>query len=111
MRDDSCVMSGHLAHSAEASSSRAALPGSDGIAERPEQDRERINALPAHFTDAQAEQALWKEFRDPGASLNLALNEALRIHGGPTWHIFRVCDFSLGFAVFPLSFLPRLRFL
>jgi hypothetical protein len=64
MRDDGCVMSGHLAHGAAASSSRAALPASDGIAERPEQERERVNALPTHFTDAQAEQPLWQEFRD-----------------------------------------------
>jgi hypothetical protein len=111
MRDDDCVMSGNLAHDTEASSSRAGLPASDGITERPEQERERVNALPAHFTDAQAEQALWQEFRDPCALLNLALNEALRIYGGPAWHIFRVCDFSLGFAVFPLLFLLRLRFL
>jgi hypothetical protein len=36
----------------------------------PEQGQERINAPPAHFADAQAEQALWQEFRDHGASLN-----------------------------------------
>jgi hypothetical protein len=33
--------------------------------------------------------------------LNRALNEALRIHGGPTWGIFQVSEFSLGFVVFP----------
>jgi hypothetical protein len=44
--------------------------------------------LPAHFADAQAEQALWQKFRDHGASLNRALNEALRIHSGPAWRIF-----------------------
>jgi hypothetical protein len=38
------------------------------------------------------------------------LNEALRIHGGPAWRIFRVCDLSLGFAIFPPSFLPYLHF-
>jgi hypothetical protein len=54
---------------------------------------------------------LWQEFRDHGASLNRALNEALRIHGGPAWRIFRVCDLSLGFVVFLISFLLRLRFL
>jgi hypothetical protein len=67
-------------------------------------------APPAHFSEAQAEQALWEEFRDHGASLNRALNEALQIHGGPAWCVFQVCDFSSGFAVFPPSFLPRLRF-
>jgi hypothetical protein len=56
---------------------------SDGIAARPERERERVVAPPAHFADAQAEQALWQEFRDHGASLNRALNEALRIHSGP----------------------------
>jgi hypothetical protein len=74
----------------------------DGIAERPEHERERINVPPAHFADAQAEQALWQEFHDHGASLNRALNEALRI---------RVCDLSPGFVVFLISFLSRLRFL
>jgi hypothetical protein len=48
--------------------------------------------------------------RERGASLNRALNEAPQIHGGPAWRVFQVCDFLPGFAVFPLSFLPRLRF-
>jgi hypothetical protein len=55
MREDGCVMSGHPAHGAEASSSRAALPDSDGTATRPEQERERVNAPSAHFANAQAE--------------------------------------------------------
>jgi hypothetical protein len=45
---------------------------------------------PAHFDEAQAEQALWEEFRDHGASINNALNEALQVHGGPSWWIFQV---------------------
>jgi hypothetical protein len=88
MREDGCVMSGRQTHGAEASSSRAAHPASDGVAARPEQERERVNAPPSHFSEAQAEQALWQEFRDHGSSLNRALNEALRIHGGPAWCIF-----------------------
>jgi hypothetical protein len=111
MRDDNCVMSGRPADGAEASSSRAILPASDGTAAYPEQERERVDAPPAHFADAQAEQALWQEFRDHGASLNRALNEVLRIHGDPAWRILRVCDLSPGFAVFLLSLLPRLHFL
>jgi hypothetical protein len=103
-------MSGRPTHGAEASSSRAAFPASDGTATRPEQEREHVNAPPVHFNEAQAEQALWQEFRDHGVSLNRALNEALRIHGGPAWRIFQVRDFSPGFAVSPLSFLARLRF-
>jgi hypothetical protein len=102
-------MSGRLTHGAEASSSRVALPASDGTATRTEQERERANTLPAHFNEAQAEQALWQEFRDHGSSLNRALNEALRIHGGPAWRIFQVRGFSLGFVISPLSFLLRLR--
>jgi hypothetical protein len=81
-------MSGRQTHGAEAASSRAAHPTSDGVAARPEQKRERVNAPPSHFSEAQAEQALWQEFRDHGSSLNRALNEALRIHGGPAWRIF-----------------------
>jgi hypothetical protein len=37
------------------------------------------------------------ELRDHGAALNRALNEALRIHGGPVWRVFQVrhcCPFS-----------------
>jgi hypothetical protein len=36
------------------------------------------------------EQELWEELRDHGASLNRALNEALRIHGGLAWRVFQV---------------------
>jgi hypothetical protein len=67
-------MSGRSPHGAEALSSRAALPASNDTAARPEQEWERVNAPPAHFSEAQAEQALWQEFRDHGASLNWALN-------------------------------------
>jgi hypothetical protein len=105
MREDDCVMSGRPTHGAEPSSSRAALPASDGTAVRPEQ--ERVNAPPAHFIEAQAEQALWQEFRDHGASLNRALNEALWIHGGLAWRVFQVREFLPGFAVSPLSFILR----
>jgi hypothetical protein len=83
MRENNCVMSGHPTHGVEASSSHTALPTLDGTTVRPEQEQERVNAPPAHFSKAQAEQALWQEFRDHDASLNWALNEALRIHGGP----------------------------
>jgi hypothetical protein len=76
---------------------------------RPEQEWERVNASPAHFSEAQAEQVLWQEFRDQGSSLNRALNEVLRIHRGPAWRIFQVRSFSLGFAVSSLSFLPCLH--
>jgi hypothetical protein len=110
MREDDCMMSGRPAPGAKALSSHAALPASDGTTTRQEQERECVNDPPAHFANAQAEQALWQEFRDHGASLNRALNEALRIHGGPAWRVFRVCDFSPSFVVFSPSFLPHLRF-
>jgi hypothetical protein len=61
---------------------------------------------PSHFSKAQVEQVLWQEFRDHGSSLNLALNEVLRIHGGPAWCIFQVRGLSSGVVVSPLSFLP-----
>jgi hypothetical protein len=79
VRDDGDVVSGRPADGAEASSSRAAFPTTDGTGARPELERERADTPPAHFASAQAEQALWQEFRDHGASLN----PALRIHGGP----------------------------
>jgi hypothetical protein len=68
-----------------ASSSRA------GPLARPEQ--EHADAPPTHFVDAQAEQGLWQELRDHGASLNRALNEALRIHSGPTWRVSKLVEF------------------
>jgi hypothetical protein len=70
MREDSCMMSGRPTHGAEASSSSAALPASDDTAACPEQERERVDAPPTHFSEAQAEQALWQEFRDHGSLLN-----------------------------------------
>jgi hypothetical protein len=45
---------------------------------------------PSAFADAQEEQELWGELRDHGAALNRALNEAMRIHGGPAWRVFQV---------------------
>jgi hypothetical protein len=64
------------------SSSRA------GPAARLDQGQEEAYAPSAHFIDAQAEQGLWEELRDHGASLSRALNEALRIHSGPAWRVF-----------------------
>jgi hypothetical protein len=78
VRDDGCVMSGHPTNGAEASSLRAVLPASDGATARLEQELERAIMPPAHFADTQAEQELWQEFRDHDASLNRALNEALK---------------------------------
>jgi hypothetical protein len=52
---------------------------------------------PSAFADAQGEQELWEELRSHGATLYRALNEALRVHGGPTWRVFQVgrrCSFS-----------------
>jgi hypothetical protein len=65
-------------------------PGSGGPAADPGQGRERIDAPSPLFVDAQEEQQLWEELRGHGASLNRVLNEALRIHGVPTWHVFQV---------------------
>jgi hypothetical protein len=109
VRDDCRVTSGRPADGAEASSSRAVLPASDGAAARPEQGRERAITPPPHFADAKAEQELWQEFRDHGASLNRALNEALRIHSGPAWRVFRVRGCPLSLVILPLSFLSRPR--
>jgi hypothetical protein len=74
------MVAGGRGHGAEASSSRAgrSAPGEG-----------RVDGPPA-FADAQEEQELWEELRDHGAALNRALNEALRIHGGPAWRVFQV---------------------
>jgi hypothetical protein len=83
------MVAGGPGHGAEASSSRAGPPASG---------EERVDEPASHFADAQEEQQLWEEVRDHGASLNRALNEALRIHGGPAWRVFQVkccCLFPL----------------
>jgi hypothetical protein len=90
MREDGCVMPQRPAHDAEASLSRAILPTPDAIVAHPEQEQGHAGAPPTHFDEAQAEQALWQEFRDHNASINNALSEALRVHGGPSWRIFQV---------------------
>jgi hypothetical protein len=84
---------GHTTDGAGASSSRAELAEC--------QERENVGAPPADFVDAQAEQGLWQELRDHGASLNRALNEELRIHSGPAWRVFQVSWVSSSFAVPP----------
>jgi hypothetical protein len=78
-RDGHMVAAGR-GHGAEASPSRAgrSAPGEG-----------RVDGLPT-FADAQEEQELWGELRDHSAALNRALNEALRIHGGPAWRVFQV---------------------
>jgi hypothetical protein len=99
VRDDGGAVLACPADGAGASSPCAALPTSGGPAESPEQERERVDAPPAHFTEDQAEQELWEELRDHGASLNRALNEALWIHSSPAWRVFRVRGCSLNFAI------------
>jgi hypothetical protein len=94
-------------HGAEASSSRADLPTADATVARLEQEREPTSAQPAYFNEAQAEQALWQEFRDHRASLNNVLNEALRIHAGPAWQIFKVRVLIVEFEVFSCRFCAR----
>jgi hypothetical protein len=111
VRDDGGATLGAPADGAGASSSHATLPASGGPAAHPERERQRADAPPAHFVEAQAEQELWQELRDHGSSLNRVLNEALRIHSGPAWRVFQVSGFLLGFAVssaFALSLTPSL---
>jgi hypothetical protein len=58
---------------------------------------EGVAGDPPVFADTQGEQELWGELRSHGAMLDRALNEALRVHGGPAWRVFQVghhCSFS-----------------
>jgi hypothetical protein len=97
-----------LAHGTEASSSCAILPATGAVVARSGQKWGRVGAPPAHFDVAQAEQALWQEFRDRDASLNNALNEALRVHGeGLSWRIFQVRIFRQIRALLPCPFCIR----
>jgi hypothetical protein len=86
-RRDGHMVAGGRGHGAEASSSRTGHSAQvEGIADDP----------PA-FADAQEEQELWGELRSHDATLDRALNEALRVHDGPAWRVFQVghrCSFS-----------------
>jgi hypothetical protein len=79
-RREGHMVAGGRGHGAEASSSRA---GHSAQVEGAAGDQ------PA-FADAQEEQELWGELRSHGAMIDRALNEALRVHGGPAWHVFQV---------------------
>jgi hypothetical protein len=96
-RRDGHVVAGGRGHGAEASSSHAGHSAQvEGVAGDP----------PA-FADAQGEQEMWGELRSHGATLDRALNEALRVHGGPAWRVFKVgrrCSFSS----FPRSYVLSL---
>jgi hypothetical protein len=74
------MVAGGRGHGVEASSSLAgcSAPGEGRVGD------------PPAFADAQGEQELWGELRNHGTALDRALNEALRIHGGPAWRVFQV---------------------
>jgi hypothetical protein len=107
VREDDRVMSRQPTHDAEASSSCASLPAPDVAVAGPEQERGHASAPPAHFNEAQVEQALWQEFQDHGALLNNALNEALWVHVSPAWQILKVRVLIIEFEVFPCRFYVR----
>jgi hypothetical protein len=86
-RRDSHMVAGGREHGAGASSSRT---GHSALVEG-------IAGDPPAVADAQGEQELWGELRSHGATLDRALNETLRVHGGPAWRVFQVghrCSFS-----------------
>jgi hypothetical protein len=74
------MVAGGRGRGVESSSSRA---GRSAPGEGPVGD-------PPAFADAQEQQELWGELRNHGSVLDRALNEALRIHGGPAWRVFQV---------------------
>jgi hypothetical protein len=74
------MVAGGRGHGADSSSSHVgrSTPGEGRVGD------------PPAFVDAQGEQELWGELRNHSAALDRALNEALRIHGGPAWRVFQV---------------------
>jgi hypothetical protein len=102
-RCDGHMVAASSGHSAEASSSRTARPAPSDLAASLGQGQERSDAQPPYFADAQEEQQLWEELRGHGASLNRALNEALRINGGPAWRVFQVRRRLLACCLLPCS--------
>jgi hypothetical protein len=98
-RREGHMVAGGRGHGAEASSSRAGHSA----------EVEGAAGDPPAFADAQGEQELWGELWSHGAMLDRALNEALRVHGGPAWRVFQVrrcCSFS-SFSRFCALFLCR----
>jgi DNA polymerase III psi subunit len=87
-------MSQRLAHGTEASTSRAAPLAPDAATSQLEQRLHHPGVLQTLLDEAQAEQALWQEFRVHDASLNAALTEVLRLHGGPSFQLFEVSIFA-----------------
>jgi hypothetical protein len=79
-RREGHMVAGGRGYGAEASSSRAGRSA----------PVEGLVGDPPAFADAQGEQELWGELGNHGAALDRALNEALRIHGGPAWRVFQV---------------------
>jgi hypothetical protein len=105
MQADDCVMSQRPAHDAEATASRGAPPASDVVVPQLEQGLHRPGVPHAPLDEAQAEQALWQEFRNHGASINNALTKALRLHGGPSFQLFEVSVSRLIRSLFLISLL------
>jgi hypothetical protein len=110
VREDGRVVPRRPTHSAEASSLHAGLPAPNTAVAGLEQERKPTGAPPAYFNEDQAEQDLWQKFQDHGASLNNALNEALWIHAGPTWQIFKVHAFVVELEIFSCRFRARAFF-
>jgi hypothetical protein len=98
-------MSQRSAHDAEASTSCAAPPASVVAVLQPEQGLCRLGVPHTLLDEVQSEQALWQEFRDHGASINNALTEALRLHGGPSFQLFEVSVLRLTRGLFLVFFL------
>jgi hypothetical protein len=88
------MMSQRPKHDAEASTSRTAPPVPDVAVSQLEQGLRRPGVPRVLLDEVQAEQALWQEFREHGASLNATLTEALRLHGSPSFQLFEVSVFA-----------------
>jgi hypothetical protein len=83
-------MSQRLAHDDEALTSRVALLVPDAVAPQWEQGLHRLGMPQGLLEEVRTEKAPWEEFCAHGASLNAALTEALRFHGGRSLQIFQV---------------------
>jgi hypothetical protein len=97
-------MSQRPVHDVEVSTSRAVPPAPDVAISQLEQGLRRPVVPRALLDEVQAEQALWQEFREHITSLNAALTEALRIHGGPSFRLLEVSVFTLFELAFPSPF-------
>jgi hypothetical protein len=101
VQPDGCVMLQQPVSDAGASACGAAVPAPGADVPLWEQRLLLLGVLQSLLEEARSERVLWQEFRANGASLNVTLVEAFRLHGGRSFQIFPGKDPHLTVACSP----------